>query len=64
MEGGALVGTKVMQGGKIVGDAAFNNDFFKVIGPNAIKDLNSKLFQIKEEVMDDIKNLKIVKSSK
>ena len=41
-----------------------NNKFLKVIGPNAIKDLNSKLGKVKKDVMNDIKNMKLVKSSK
>ena len=41
-----------------------NNKFMQVIGPNAIKDINQKLGQIKDDVMNDIKNMKIVKGTK
>jgi hypothetical protein len=63
-EGGVFVGQKVVEGGKSVGDVMINNKFMQVIGPNAIKDINQKLGKIKEDVMNDIKNLKIVKGTK
>lgn len=62
--GGVFVGSKVMVGGKSVGDMMINNKFLKVIGPNAVKDLNNKLGKVKNDVMNDIKNMHLVKSSK
>lgn len=45
--GGAKVGKTVLGGGKSVGGAIINNKFLKVIGPNAVKDLNQKLVVVK-----------------